>query len=302
MAAGCTIGVDLGGTKLLAGALSASGEVLHEVRRPVGGLDRETLLLTIESAVTEAAAAAGTEIIAAGFGVPSLLDRRTGRSIRSNHLPLDDFPVAEHLRTRLGMPVAVDNDGNCAALGETGPGGAAAGARDAVLLTLGTGIGGGLVLDGRLYRGATGAGAELGHMVVDADGPPCFGDCPGTGCLEALASGSALERDARAAGIDSGPEVTRRAEAGDPAAAELLETLGRRLGVGLAGLAMIFDPEIIVVGGGVMNAGERVLAPARQELRRRAMGPAREVEVVAAALGERAGMVGAALMAAREAV
>lgn len=302
MAAGCTIGVDLGGTKLLAGVLSPSGEVLLRVRRPVGGLDREALLMTIEAAVTEAVAAAGTDITAAGFGVPSLLDHRTGHSIRSNHLPLDDFPIAEHLRAWLGLPVVVDNDGNCAALGETGPGGAAAGARDAVVLTLGTGIGGGLVLGGRMYRGAHGAGAELGHMVVDADGPPCFGDCPGRGCLEAFASGSALQRDARAQGIDSGPEVTRRAEAGDPVAVELLETLGRRLGAGLAGLAMIFDPEIIVVGGGVMNAGERVLGPARRELRRRAMAPMRDVAVVAAGLGEEAGMIGAALMASQEAV
>jgi len=302
VAAGCTIGVDLGGTKLLAGVLSPSGEVLLRVRRPVGGLDREALLMTIEAAVTEAVAAAGTDITAAGFGVPSLLDHRTGHSIRSNHLPLDDFPIAEHLRAWLGLPVVVDNDGNCAALGETGPGGAAAGARDAVVLTLGTGIGGGLVLGGRMYRGAHGAGAELGHMVVDADGPPCFGDCPGRGCLEAFASGSALQRDARAQGIDSGPEVTRRAEAGDPVAVELLETLGRRLGAGLAGLAMIFDPEIIVVGGGVMNAGERVLGPARRELRRRAMAPMRDVAVVAAGLGEEAGMIGAALMASQEAV
>jgi glucokinase len=294
-----TVGVDLGGTKLLAGALSPTGELLHRVYRRIGGLSREDLLSTIEAAYVEVSAAAGGDVTGVGFGIPSMIDRHTGVSVSSNHLPLDGMPFAETLRDRLGLPVAVDNDGNCAALAEWRQG-AAAGARHVVLLTLGTGIGGGLVLDGKLYRGARGAGAELGHMVVDADGPACFGDCPGRGCLEALASGSALARDALAAGLPGdGAEVTRLAREGDAAAGAVLDAVGRRLGAGLAGLAMVFGPEVIVVGGGVMAAGELLLGPAREELARRAMEPTRSaVRVMAAGLGEDAGMIGAALMAA----
>ena len=296
-----TIGIDLGGTKLLAGAVGADGGILFRSYRRIGGLARDELLATIEAAVLEAAAAAGGTA-AVGFGIPSMVDRRTGASVVSNHLPLDGIPFAEEMRGRLGLPVAIDNDGNCAALAEWRLG-AAAGTSHAVVLTLGTGIGGGLVLDGRLYRGATGAGAELGHMVIDQDGPRCFGECPGHGCLESLASGSALARDAAAAGLPTdGAEVTRLALAGDAIAAALLRVVGERLGAGLASLAMVFEPEVIVVGGGVMAAGELLLAPARGEMLRRAMEPARgNVRVEPAAFGEDAGMVGAALLAREEA-
>jgi glucokinase len=195
--------------------------------------------------------------------------------------------------------VAVDNDANCAVLAEWTLG-AARGCDHVALLTLGTGIGGGLVLDGRVYRGAVGAGAELGHMPVDLDGPPCFGGCPGRGCLESLCSGSALARDAEAlfARPVTGEEVTELARAGDATAVQLMHTLGDRLGAGLAGIANALNPEMIVVGGGVMAAGELVLEPARAELRRRALAPSRDVDVVAAELGEEAGMIGAALLAA----
>ncbi len=296
-----TIGVDLGGTKLLAGAVAPDGKVLFRSYRRIAGLAREELLATIESAVIEAAAAAGGAE-AAGFGIPAMVDRRTGTAVSSNHLPLDGLAFAETMRSRLAMPVAVDNDATCAAVAEWRRG-AAAGAQHAVVLTLGTGIGGGLVLDGRLYRGADGAAAELGHMVVDLDGPPCFGDCPGRGCLEALASGSAIARDAEAAGLPAdGAEVTRLALAGDETARALLRVVGERLGAGLAGLTMIFNPEVIVVGGGVMAAGELLLAPARQELLARAMEPSRSaVRVLAASHGEDAGLIGAALLAAEEA-
>lgn len=295
-----TIGVDLGGTKLIAGAVGGDGEVLFRRYRRIAGLSRADLLGTIEAAVVEAATAVGGAA-AAGFGIPALVDRRSGSAITCNHLPLDGIDFGEVMRSRLGMPVAVDNDGNCAALAEWRRG-AAAGTRDAVMVALGTGIAGGLILDGRLYRGAVGAGAELGHMVVDQDGPACFGDCPGRGCLEALASGSAIARDAVAVGLPAdGAEVTRLALEGDETAVALLRMTGQRLGAGLAGLAMIFNPEVLVVGGGVMAAGELLLKPAREELRRRAMEPSRGVRVVAAGLGEDAGMVGAALLAAEEA-
>lgn len=313
VAPGCTIGVDLGGTKLLAAAVAADGTAGPPLYRRIAGLAVDDLLAVTAAAVEEVAAGTEAEVRAVGFGIPSLLDARSGVSVRSNHLPLDGVPFGERMAERLPWPVAVDNDGNCAVLAEWRAG-AAVGVHDAVLLTLGTGIGGGLVLAGEIYRGSTGAGAELGHMVVDLDGPECFGDCPGRGCLEALASGSALEREAAAAvaarpdsalaaaaGADGrvgGEAVTRLAAEGDPVAEALVHDLGRRLGAGLAGLTMIFNPQVIVVGGGVSAGGELLLAPAREELRRRAMSPARDqVRVVGAALGRHAGMLGAAMLA-----
>ncbi len=286
--AGCTIGVDLGGTKLLAGALAADGSVLAQERRLIGGLSLHELL----DVTVEAIGALGVAGDAAGFGIPSLIDRRTGMSVRCVHLPLDGVPFGALMADRLGIPVIVDNDANCAVVAETSVG-AARGCSYVVLLTLGTGIGGGLVLDGELYHGSVGAGGELGHVPVDLDGPECFGGCPGRGCLESLCSGTAIERDA---GMPA-DEVVRRAYAGDAASVALLHVVGTRLGAGLAGLAMTFNPEVIVIGGGVMGAGDLLLAPAREELARRAMAPARDVPVVAAGLGPEAGMIGAALLA-----
>ncbi len=304
---GTSIGLDLGGTKLLAGVVDDTGRVLARERRVIAGLALPELL----DAVAETVAALGA-CGPVGLGVPALLDQGSGLAVRCVHLPLDDVRVADVFGARLGVPVAVDNDATCAVLAEWRLG-AARGRSHVALLTLGTGIGGGLVLAGAVYRGAVGAAAELGHVPVDLDGPRCFGGCPGRGCLEALCSGSALARDATAvAGAlpDSvlgrlaaageritGERVTALALGGDPESAELLRTLGDRLGAGLAGIAMALNPELILLGGGVMAAGELVLGPARAELRRRALEPSRDVSVEPAALGEDAGMVGAALLA-----
>jgi glucokinase len=181
------------------------------------------------------------------------------------------------------------------------------------MLTIGTGIGGGLILDGELYRGSTGAGAELGHFPIDIHGPRCQGNCPGNGCLETLASGTALGRDARALAeekpdsvlgqrLASGEEVdgravTEAALAGDEDATGLFAEVGRRLGAGLAGFANVFDPEVMVIGGGVIAAGDLLLGPARDELGRRALPPMNRTPVVPAELGPDAGMIGAAAMA-----
>jgi glucokinase len=187
-----------------------------------------------------------------------------------------------------------------------------------VMLTLGTGIGSGIVIDGRLYRGWMGAGAEIGHMVVNADGPPCHGHCPNYGCLEVMASGTALVRYVSLAvsrrpdtpigraleeGRElSGPLVTELAEAGDPVALDALAAIGRNLGIGLANVVNIFNPEVVVVGGGVIAAGELLLGPAREVMHARALAPNRDVvRVEAAAYGPEAGMVGAAIMAREEA-
>jgi glucokinase len=212
----------------------------------------------------------------------------------------------------VSLPVFVDNDANVAALAEQLYG-AGRGADDIVLLTIGTGIGGGLILNGEVYRGATGAGAELGHVVIDINGPPCQGNCPGRGCLEALASGTALGREGLAAAesdsdsvlaamlaegqrID-GKAVTEAALGGDPTAIAVFDLIGTRLGSGLVTFANIFEPRMIVVGGGVMAAGDLLLDPARRVLRSRALRPMNEIPVVAAELGPDAGMIGAAAMA-----
>jgi glucokinase len=215
------------------------------------------------------------------------------------------------MRKHLGLPVFVDNDANVAALAEF-LFGAGRGARNVVMLTIGTGIGGGLILDGEIYRGSTGAGAELGHIVVQEDGPPCQGNCPNHGCVETLASGTAIAREGKAAAerepdsalgkaLAEGPlvgkTVTELAIKGDPLAVEVVAQAGRHLGVALASLANIFDPDVIVIGGGVSAVGELMTGPAREELQSRALTPMNRTPVKLAELGPDAGMIGAAAMA-----
>ena len=236
-------------------------------------------------------------------------------AINAVNLELVDVPIRELMRERLGLPVFVDNDANVAAIAEHRFG-AARGAQNVVMLTVGTGIGGGLIIDGRPYRGSTGAGAELGHMVIDIHGPRCQGTCPGHGCAESLASGTALAAEGReaaerapdselgrllaAGGEIDGKAVTDAAIGGDAAARGAVEAIGRRLGVALTSLANIFEPDVIVVGGGVIAAGDLLLEPAREELLSRALPPMNATRVVAAELGPEAGMIGAAAMAAYE--
>ena len=186
------IGIDAGGTKLLGGVVDEELVVHHRVRRQWRGADRQETLDIILDAVDEVRAAAA-DVDAVGFGLPALVDAQTGASVWSNHLPIDGVPFRDLMSERLGLPVAVDNDANVAALAEHRHG-AARGADHAVMVALGTGIGGGLILGGRLYRGARGFGGELGHLVVDHDGEDCPGECPGWGCLEVLASGTAIGR------------------------------------------------------------------------------------------------------------
>jgi glucokinase len=312
-----TIGVDLGGTKLLAGAVSSDLAVHHRALRPAAGLDQAALVESCVQAVEEARAAVPGEVVGVGFGIPCLIDQRTGIAVMAVNLPLHDIPFRDVMTERLGLPVTVDNDANCAALAEVRAG-AGAGCTELVMLTIGTGIGGGLILGGELYRGAIGAGAEMGHMVVEIDGPPCQGFCPNRGCLESVASGTALVREASlavAARPDTalgraledgrpltGPLITELAHDGDPVARGVLALVGRRLGVGIASLVNIFNPEVVVIGGGVVGAGEMLLGPLREEMLARALSPSKElVRVSAAAFGAESGMIGAALLA-REAV
>ena len=277
------------------------------------GQDTPALLDTIAGAVQELVNTAPDEIGAVGFGIPSLIDRRSGTSVIAVNLPLTDIRFGALMAERLDLPVFVDNDGNVAALAEHRAG-AAVGVDDMVLIGLGTGIAGGLILGGELYRGSIGAGAELGHMVIDINGPKCQGNCPNHGCFEAMASGTALAREARSIAAEQptsalgqaladgreldGALVTELAHDGDSAAREVLRLIGERLGVALANFVNIFNPEMIIVGGGVMGAGEMLLEPARAEVQRRALPPSRDiVRIVAAEFGHEAGMVGAAALA-----
>jgi glucokinase len=313
MAAPSVVGVDMGGSKLLAGALDENLNVHHRALRPMLGLDQEALLDAVVSAVDEVRAASEVPLAAVGFGIPCTMDQVRGVAVQAVNLPLADLPFRDIMAERLGLPVFVDNDANVAALAEHRYG-AAKGTRHSVTLTVGTGIGGGLVLNDELYRGSVGAAAELGHMVVDMDGPPCQGNCPNRGCLEAVASGTALGREAgtaaeaapdsalgRAAASGrevTGPLVTELAFDGDEVSREVLALIGRRLGVGIASYVNIFNPEAVVIGGGVMGAGELLLEPARAEVAWRALPPGRDlVRIVPARFGAEAGMIGAATLA-----
>jgi glucokinase len=313
MAPRFVIGIDLGGTKLAGGLVDQDLRVHHRVQRPVDARDPLTLLDSVQNAVQELINEAPGEVAAVGFGIPARIDRRTGTSVVAINLPLDDLPFEALMAERLDLPVAVDNDGNVAALAEH-RGGAAVGVDDMLLLTIGSGIGGGLILNGQLYRGSIGSAAELGHMVIALDGPPCPGNCPNNGCLEAMASGAALAREARqfaaerpgtalGRALSAGREldgrlVTELAYDGDGAALEALELIAMRLGVALSSYVNIFNPEMIVLGGGVMAAGEMILGPVRTQIAQRALPPSRDnVSVVPAYFGPEAGMIGAAALA-----
>jgi glucokinase len=308
-----TIGVDMGGTKLLAGVVDSGLGVHHRAQRTLSGLDQSAVLDMAVEAVGEARESAGVEIAGVGFGIPSLIDRRTGIAVVAVNLALKGVPFADVMAERLGLPVFVDNDANVTALAEHRAG-AARGAREAVVLTIGTGIGGGLILRDEVYHGAIGSAAELGHMVIDMNGPRCQGNCPNRGCVEALASGTALEREATLLARErpdsglgralrdgrrlAGPLITELDHDGDPTAIEALALIGSRLGVALASYVNIFNPEVIVIGGGVIAAGELLLAPARAVVAERALPPSRDVvRIVPARFGVEAGMIGAAALA-----
>lgn len=308
------IGVDLGGTKMLVGVVDGVPNVLHRSKAGSFGRTTEQLLNSLEAELS-AAHEACPQSASIGLGIPCTIDRERGVAVGAVNLPLLDVPIRDLVSEHLGIPVYVDNDANVAALAEHRFG-AARGANNVIMLTIGTGIGGGIIIDGQLYRGSTGAGAEIGHLVIDEDGPRCQGNCPNHGCVESLASGTALGREGRAAAeahpdsalgralaageeID-GRRVTVAGLAGDGVAIEVLSLVGRRIGVALSSLANVFEPDVFVLGGGVMAAGELLLEPARAELQLRALRPNRDTPVRGAELGPEAGMIGAAAMAREE--
>jgi glucokinase len=304
------IGLDAGGTKLLAGVVDEAGSVLHRNVHPwPRDPSREDVLARFQAALEEAGDAE-----AIGVGLPATMDIANGIPVGCRHLPIAGFALRDWLAAETALPVWVDNDATLALFAEAERG-AARGAADALLLTIGTGIGGGVMSGGRLVHGARGAAGEPGHMTIDADGPECPGDCPGRGCLETFVSGPALARmgleyAAKAPDYNlgrmleekgelTGADVVHAARAGDPGATEALTRMGESLGVGLASLLNLFDPEVIVIGGGLgSDAGELLLGPAERVARSRALEPAAShARFAAAELGEDAGMLGAAMLA-----
>lgn len=286
------LGVDVGGTKVAVAAVQG-GEARHAVEHPTVLDSTGALLDGIESAIREVSAAAGAPE-AIGIGVPSQVEWATGTVLASVNIPLAGVPLRDELGRRFGVPVYVDNDASCAALAEAD----AIGATELVMLTLGTGVGGGIVTGGRIFRGAHGLGGELGHVVVEADGPECPGaGCPNHGCLEALCSGTALER---AAGR-KGREVVDAARNGDADAQAHLDRLARYLGIGISNMVNAFQPEVLVIGGGLSAASDLFLETAVAEAGSRALPTLWErVIVQVAQAGNAAGVIGAGLLALQE--
>jgi glucokinase len=310
------IGIDVGGTKIACATLQA-GELSESHLQHTSLDSQERLLDQLIGAVDHART---PETRAVGIGVPSLIEFETGRIRSSVNIPLVDVPLRQLLTDRLGLPVYVENDASCAALAEAFRDGRVA-VPHLVMFTIGTGVGGGLVLNGRLYRGATGTASEVGHTVIGLDlttgAPPHNGVFPQAGSLEVLASGRALDQlaeDAAKADANSflGKRLTREggvtghdavdgAREGDEASIRCLRILGERLGIGIANAITMFDPLEIVIGGGVSAAGELLLGPARETAWKYAVpGAGSQCEIRLARHGPRAGVLGAALLAVQE--
>lgn len=310
-----SIGADLGGTKLAVGVVDGRPETLWEEEVPSRGYSQQDVVDLLARQINKAHEARPAAA-SVGVGIPATLDYESGHAISTVNLDLEDLPIRDLLADQVGLPVAIDNDGNLAMLAEALYG-AARGSRHALLLTIGTGIGGGIWLDGKVYRGSTGAGAELGHLVVEIDGHPCQGNCPNRGCVEAMASGTAIGRHGReAAGrepdsllgkkLAAGEEIDAKtvneaARAGDEAAIGAVNLAGHYLGQALVGLANVFQPEVIVLGGGAIAFGDLLIDPARREVERFALNPMNRTRIVAAELGPAAGMIGAAAYGQMEA-
>ena len=312
---GAVVGVDVGGTKISAARWSA-GELSrpHLVETDVTGA--EALFDEITRSVAEVR---DGELDAVGVGIPGPIEFKTGRVRTAVNLPLEDIPVREALREKLGVPVYVDNDATVAALAEAWGEGEIA-VQNLVMFTVGTGVGGGLVLRGRLYRGATGAAAELGMTMIGAElgsGSPEPGEFPQPGSLESFASGTALDGLALAAAREepdsvlgrrlaetgelTGHDAVDAAKQGDEHALRVITVLGERIGIGIANAINTFDPDVVAIGGGVSTAGELLLAPARDTARKFTLtGVGTETEIRIARLGPEAGVLGAALLAHTE--
>ncbi len=310
VASRAAIGLDVGGTKIAGYRVDANGAVRDHVREPTPTSGPERILAAIESVARRLVR---PEVVAVGAGVAGLVEFATGIVRYGPNVPFRELALRDRLQDVTGLPCLVDNDANAAGWAEYRLG-AGRDARDMLLVAVGTGIGGSFVSGGQLFRGAHGFAAEIGHVIVDPDGPVC--GCGNRGCWEQVASGRAIgrlgrEAAARAphsalvelaggdAGRITGAMVTAAGLRGDRVACDVLAEVGRRLGQGIAGLVNVVDPDVVVVGGGVIEAGDLLLEPARAACREAVEGRRHrpDVPVVAAELGNDAGGIGAALLA-----
>ena len=309
------IGVDVGGTKMAAAELRR-GVLGESSLLPTDTSSSDALLDQICAAIEHVR---GPDARAVGVGVPSVVEFETGRIRYSVNIPLADLPLRQLLSDRVGLPVFVENDASCAALAEAYEGENLV-TEDLVMITVGTGVGGGLVLGGRLYRGVTGAAPEMGHVIVGldlADGAPEPAErFPQPGSLEALAAGRALDRLAErcareepdsalgrrlAAGEVTGVDAVELARGGDAAAARVVRVVGERLGIGIANAINMFDPSEVVIGGGVSQAGDLLMVPAAEVAHRYTLpGVGTRTTIRLARRGPEAGVVGAGLLAVQE--
>ncbi|HEY1563808.1 MAG TPA: ROK family protein [Gaiellaceae bacterium] len=296
MQAGHAIGVDLGGTKILAGVVAGDGNVVRRHERATPQDSQEHVLAELEAAVAELL---DDSVVAVGFGVPSPIDQARGVVVRCPNLPLENAPLRDRMHERFGVPIGLDNDANAAAIGEWRAG-AARGKDDVVMLTLGTGVGGGVISGGKPFRGWNGTGAELGHIVIVHDGRRCQGACTGRGHLEAYASGTAATAAARETFGPSADahRLVRLANEGDAKAKGLLEEVARYLGSGVGSFVNVFGPQLVVLGGGFgVAAYDYLSGPAEEAARREALEPMRgTVRFAKAELGTAAGLIGAAFV------
>ena len=293
------IGVDVGGTKVAAAVLE-DGRLGEARLHPTETSSPDALVDQLAEVIEDHLPAD-----AVGIGVPSVVDFAKGMARSSVNIPLERVPLRQILRKRLGLPVFVDNDATVAAVAEAHGPDATVDVRHLVMLTVGTGVGGGIIIDGRVYRGATGAAAELGHIIIGADlesGAPEPAGFPQPGSLERLSAGTALDRLAADRGFADGPAVVEAARHGDENALECVRILGERLGIGIANIVNTLEPDVVVVGGGAGSAaGELLLHPARETAEKFIVrGSGTKTEIRTARHGPEAGVLGAALMAGQE--
>ncbi len=296
------IGVDVGGTKVSAAVLGPSGlgdPVLVSTRTA----SQDELLDQLAQVIL--GAADGDDECLVGLGVPAVVEFATGRARHAPNVPLHDVALREVLAEKTGLPVVVDNDATVAALAEAHDEHFDLVHPDLVMLTVGTGVGGGVIIGGRIFRGATGAAPELGHMLIGlglAEGaPPVAPQFPQAGSLERLAAGRQLDELGRHRGYDDGPAVVTAAERGEPGALDALRILGERLGVGIANVLHCFEPPLVCIGGGASAAGELLLEPARRVAAAWTLpGVGERTEIRVARWGPQAGVRGAALLARQE--
>jgi glucokinase len=297
------LGLDIGGTKIAAGVVDPDGAVrsfaVEPTRADEGPGPGLARLFALGRRAAGESGVSWEELGAVGIGAGGPLDARAGILLEPPHLPgWVDVPIVALAEQSLGLPVVLENDATAAAAGEHRYG-AGSGTRNMIYLTISTGVGGGIVIDGRLYRGSSGNGGELGHVTVDCGGRPCRG-CGRQGCLEAYVSGTSIAERAREAGMGSvtAKDVAAAAKAGDPVATQVWDATVDALACGLTSIVNLFEPERVVLGGGVVSGtGEQLLGPVRERVRAESMRPAAAAEVVQSALGEHVGVVGAAAIA-----